>query len=249
MKKNKKIIIITLVLAICCIISTPSYGSEIERDKKTVYLTFDDGPSVGTTNEILKVLEENNLKATFFVIGSNSREHNGIIKKMNESKMSIMPHTDMHVYDKIYSSSKNYFDDLKSCENTITTLTGKTNFKFIRMPGGSDNDVATKEVLSEIKSSIINSDKYYIDWSLDTGDTETTQASVDFIESRVREYGGLYKCEVVLMHDLRNKITTIESLQKIIDFYKERGYEFKTLDNIEQWEIDYLKEIRVINKV
>lgn len=249
MKVNKKVIaIIILILILSCTISKPSYGAEMEKDKKTVYLTFDDGPSPGTTNEILKVLQKNNVKGTFFVIGKNARENSGVIKKITESGMSIMPHTDLHEYNKIYSCATSYFEDLKKCESTILDLTGKSNSKFIRMPGGSDNSIASPKVLNEIKKNIISSNKYYIDWSLDTGDTETSQVTVDFIESRIREYGGLYKVEVVLMHDLQNKVTTIESLQKTIDFYKERNYEFKILDNINNEEIDYLKDIRVINK-
>lgn len=248
MKKNRSIFVIILALILSCIISKQTYSVEGVKEKKSVYLTFDDGPSPGTTNEIIKILNENNIKATFFVIGSKSRENCEVIKKISDGGMSIMPHADRHEYNKIYYSTKNYFDDLKNCEDTITNLTGKTNFEFIRMPGGSDNTVASSNVLNEIREKIIRSNRYYIDWSLDTGDTETTQATIDFIESRVREYGGLYKVEVVLMHDLQNKITTIKSLQNIIDFYKERGYEFKTLDNIEKSEIDYLKDIRVINK-
>ncbi|MEG2290864.1 MAG: polysaccharide deacetylase family protein [Clostridium sp.] len=246
---NKKYIaIVTLILILSCMISKPSYGVELGRDNKTVYLTFDDGPSPSTTNEILKVLENNNIKGSFFIIGKNARDNSDIIKNMNKSGMAVMPHTDSHEYNKIYSCAKSYFEDLKNCENTISALTGKENLRFVRMPGGSDNSVASESVLDEIRKNIISNNKYYIDWSLDTGDTETAQVTVDFIESRVREYGGLYKVEVVLMHDLQNKITTIESLQKTIDFYTERGYEFKTLDNINSEEIDYLKEIRVINK-
>ena len=79
-------------------------------------------------------------------------------------------------------------------------------------------------------------------------DSRYTKQHIDFIESRIRECGGLYKVEVVLMHDLQNKVTTIKSLQNTIDFYKEKGYEFKNLDNIEECEINYLKDIKVINK-
>lgn len=243
MKKNKRfIVILTLVLTLSCIISKPSYGVEIEKDKKTVYLTFDDGLSPAKTNEILKILEKNNVKATFFVIESNARENSGVIKKISKSGMSIMPHTDIHKYNKIYSSANSYFEDLKNCEDTILKLTGKTSCNFIRMPGGSDNTVASPSVLDEIKNNIISSNKYYIDWSVDTG------ATADFIKSCSRECGGLYKVEVVLVHDLQNKVTTIESLQNTIDFYREKGYEFKNLDNIEEGEINYLKEIKVINK-
>ncbi|MBU3134743.1 polysaccharide deacetylase family protein [Clostridium gasigenes] len=246
MKKNKGfLVILTLVLILSCIISKPSYGAEIGKDKKTVYLTFDDGASPALTNEIIKILEKNNIKATFFVEGNNARTNSGVIKKINESGMSIIPHIDTHEYNKIYSSANSYFDDLKNCENTILSLTGKSNSKFIRIPGGSDNTIDSPNVLAEIKSNIINSNKYYIDWTVDT---QTTQTNIDFIESHIRECGGLYKVEVVLMHDLQNKVATVKSLQNTIDFYNEKGYEFKNLDNIEECEINYLKDIRVINK-
>ena len=50
------------------------------------------------------------------------------------------------------------------------------------------------------------------------------------------------------MHDLGDKYATVESLQGIIDFYKEKGYRFKSLNEIEDWEIQYLKDINVLNK-
>lgn len=54
--------------------------------------------------------------------------------------------------------------------------------------------------------------------------------------------------EVVLMHDLENKKTTTEALQDIIDDYKKLGYEFKTIEAMEQWEYDYLRSRKVINR-
>ncbi|MGL5353852.1 MAG: polysaccharide deacetylase family protein [Clostridium sp.] len=249
MKKSRKIIgIITLVLTLSCTVSKPSYGEALVREKKTVYLTFDDGPSTGTTNNIIDVLNENNIKATFFIIGLNARRNVEIIKRINENGMSIMPHADKHEYNTIYSSKSRYFEDLTKCEDTITRLTGKSNFNFVRMPGGSDNDIARGGILNEIKEQIVNDNRYYIDWSLDIGDTDSAHVSVESIESRVRDQGALYRVEVLLMHDMQNKLTTTQSLQSTIDFYKERGYEFKTLDNIDASEIEYLKEIRVINK-
>lgn len=248
MKKNKYITIIILVLIFSSLSYKEVYSLEVSKEKKVVYLTFDDGLSPGITNEILNVLENNNVKATFFLIGNNSRANNEVIKKISNNEMSIMPHTDKQKYKNIYSSSKTYFDNLKNCEDTIFNITGKTNFNFIRMPGGSDNTIGSSTVLDEIRNKIINDGKYYIDWSLEIGGDERTENTMDFIESRIRESGGLYKVEVVLMHDLKNKVNTIEALQKTIDFYKERDYEFKTLDNIDNSEIEYLKNIKVINK-
>ena len=133
MKKNKVFLVIfTLVLILSCIISKPSYGAEIGKDKKTVYLTFDDGTSPALTNEIIKVLEKNNVKATFFVEGNNARTNSEVIKKINESGMSIMPHTDIHEYNKIYSSANSYFDDLKNCEDTILEFNWKNKFKIYK---------------------------------------------------------------------------------------------------------------------
>lgn len=246
--KFKFTFIIIIILISNFIISKEVFSLQRKNEKKIVYLTFNDGQSPSITNEILKVLERNNVKATFFLIGSEVRDNPEVIKKINDKGMSIMPHTDMNDYNHIYDSCESYLKDLKKCEESIKSLTGKTNFNFIRMPGGSDNTIAKSDVLDEIRSEIINNNKYYIDWSLDIGDTENTEKKVDFIESRIREYGGLYKVEVVLMHDLQNKLLTIQGLQETIDFYKERGYEFKNLDNIEKWEIDYLKNIKVINK-
>lgn len=250
-KKYKFTFIIIIVLVSNFIISKEVFSVQRQNEKRIVYLTFDDVPSPSITNEILKVLEKNNVKATFFLIGSNVRDNPEVIKKINDNGMSIMPNTYMHDYNHIYDSCESYLQELKNCEESIKSLTGKTNFNFIRIPGGSDNIIAKSDVLDEIKSEIIDKNKYYIDWSLDIGGTENirnTGNTVDFIESRIREYGGLYKVEVVLIHDLQNKLSTIQGLQKTIDFYKERGYEFKNLDNIEKWEIDYLKNIKVINK-
>ena len=246
--KFKFTFIIIIVLISNFIISKEVFSLQRENEGKIVYLTFDDLSSPSITNEILKVLEKNNVKATFFIMGSKVRDNPEVIKKINDNGMSIMPHIYMHDYNHIYDSCESYLQDLKNCEESIKSLTGKTNFNFIRMPGGSDNTIAKSDVLDEFRSEIINKNKYYIDYSVDIGDTQTTENTVDFIESRIREYGGLYKVEVVLMHDLQNKLLTIQGLQKTIDFYKERGYDFKNLDNIEKWEIDYLKNIKVINK-
>lgn len=219
-----------------------------EKINKTVYLTFDDGPSINVTKDILKILKENNIRGTFFVVGDSVNLYPHLIKELNEDKMCIMPHCNIHDYKGIYKNEDNYFEDLNKCKENINAIIGNKKMNFIRMPGGSDNEICSDEVLSKIKGKILNDGENYIDWTIAVGDAENFEVSVELIKSRVRDEGGLYNVEVVLMHDSGVKKSTVEALQDIINIYKERGYTFKALDEIEPWEIEYLKEINVLNK-
>ncbi|WP_291650350.1 polysaccharide deacetylase family protein [Clostridium sp.] len=215
---------------------------------KTVYLTFDDGPSVNITKELINILNKNDIKATFFVVGDYANIYPYMIKSLNENGMSIMPHCNIHDYTFLYKNEESYFKDLDKCKSTIEGILGKRNLNFVRLPGGSDNTVCDINVLSKIKDRISSNGEYYIDWTIATGDAEYKDSSAEFINSRIRDEGGLYDVEVVLMHDLGDKYATVESLQEIINFYKEKGYKFKSLNEIEDWEIQYLKDIKVLNK-
>lgn len=215
---------------------------------KTVYLTFDDGPSVNITKELISTLNNNDIKATFFVIGDSANIYPHVIKLLDENGMSIMPHCNIHDYISIYKSEENYFKDLNKCKNTIESILGKRKLNFVRLPGGADNKDCNANVLSKIKDKIVSSGDYYIDWTIELGNSESRDVSVDSINSKIRDEGGLYNVEVVLMHDLGDKNVIAESLQDIINFYKDKGYKFKALNEIEDWEIQYLKDINVINK-
>ena len=104
-----------------------------ENHMKTVYLTFDDGPSVNITKELINILNENNIKATFFVVGDSANIYPYMIKSLNESGMCIMPHCNMHDYTSLYKSEENYFKDLDKCKSTIESILGKRNLNFIRL--------------------------------------------------------------------------------------------------------------------
>lgn len=88
----------------------------------------------------------------------------------------------------------------------------------------------------------------YIDWNIDAGDALSVKVSLDNIKRNIKKFSGSYPVEVLLMHDLENKDTTTQALIDVIQDYKAMGYKFKTLDEIEPWEMDYLKRARVINR-
>ena len=75
--------------------------------EKTLYLTFDDGPSARTA-EVLDILKENDVKATFFVTGQTSEEAQALMRRIVDEGHTIAVHTYSHQYKKIYASVQAY---------------------------------------------------------------------------------------------------------------------------------------------
>lgn len=237
------------IIPLVMVVNLQSVKAVEESDIKIVYLTFDDGPSPNNTDAILDILEKNDVKATFCIVGANAIRNKTTMKKMCNLGMGMIPHCNNHKYRELYSSTDYYMKDLELCCKNIYDSTGKNiECRFVRMPGGSDNRVGSPEVLKNIKGELKRKGVNYVDWSVDSGDATASKVSSTAIRHNIDEQAGFRYIDVVLMHDLENKITTTESLQGIIDKYKSLGYKFKTFDEIDDWEIQYLINKRVINK-
>ncbi|WP_244833639.1 polysaccharide deacetylase family protein [Clostridium sp. BJN0001] len=251
----KRIIkIISTVLFIVILVNFKTYAKEnkpiSELNEKVVFLTFDDGPSFNNTDKILDILESNNVKATFCVIGKNAEENLNTLKRILNLNMAVIPHCYNHEYHTLYSSVNYYINDLKKCMEIIQSAGGSDmKHKFVRMPGGSDNHVANSSILKMIRSELRNEEIDYIDWNVDSGDALRTLVPQCEIEQTIRKQAGKREVEVVLMHDLENKKTTTASLQSIISLYKKLGYEFKSLNDISDEEYSYLRKHNVIDRV
>lgn len=249
MRKTMKLIVLFLIFDVIFVSHPKKVQANEACKKKIVYLTFDDGPSFSNTDCILDVLCKNNIKATFCVVGNNVVVNQGTTKRLNNLGMGIIPHCNCHEYDSLYLSLESYMDDLRKCKENINNIIGeKRNYKMVRLPGGSANTVCAHNVLERIKNEIKRNNMYYIDWNLDCGDTNACIVNKDTIENNILSNAGKMQVEVVLMHDLENKTTTTEALQNIINKYKELGYQFKIVDDMEQWEINYLINCNVINR-
>lgn len=249
MRRTIKLIVLFLVFNVILVNCPKNVQAGESYKKKIVYLTFDDGPSFSNTDHILDVLCKNNIKATFCVVGSNVVANKGTTRRLNKMGMGIIPHCNCHEYDTLYLSLESYMNDLKECKNNINRIIGENReYKMVRMPGGSANKVCADSIREKIKSAIKNNNMYYIDWNLDCGDTNANIVNKSIIENNILDSAGKMQIEVVLMHDLENKTTTAEALQNIINKYKELGYQFKIIDDMEQWEINYLINCNVINR-
>ena len=196
-----------------------------KKNGKVVYLTFDDGPA-SYTEEILKVLDKYNVKATFFVTNQFSN-YQSLIKTAYEKGHTIAVHTYSHNYKKIYSSVESYLEDFDNINYVIYEQTGEYS-KIFRFPGGSSNTISkfNKGIVSEIAKKTNELGYYYFDWNVDSMDTSETNP--DEIFNNVKNGMIDNEYSVVLMHDIKKP--NIESVDKIISQGLEKGYTFLPLD-------------------
>lgn len=121
----------------CVVTAADNQGDSAQcnvRVKKTCYLTFDDGPNENTV-DILGVLKEHNVKATFFVVSS---KYLNLTKQMQEQGCLVGMHTYNHDYKKCYKTYYSYYYGLEKLSKKIESFTG-TQPDIIRFPGGTSN--------------------------------------------------------------------------------------------------------------
>lgn len=193
-----------------------------------VYLTFDDGPSYNT-GKILKILDQYNIKATFFVTGYSSTYRN-YIKEAYDAGHTIALHTYSHEYSEIYQSQDAYFKDLQKISDLVEDITG---FKspYIRFPGGSSNTISRNYcsgIMSTLTQEVRARGYQYYDWNVSSADASGSNVSTSTIISSATSAGSGNL--MILFHDTYGKDTTAEALPSIIDYYLNRGFTFKAID-------------------
>ncbi|NMM63188.1 polysaccharide deacetylase [Clostridium sp. P21] len=195
-----------------------------EDGKKVVYLTFDDGPSTNNTPKILNILKKYNIKATFFVIGQSAEQNKQLVKRELSEGHVIGNHTYTHDMHYVYSSTKAFISDLDKCDNVLKSIIGdKYCLKLIRFPGGSFG-----QRLEPFRKSVKQSGYHYVDWNDLTGDAEHNNVPVSSLLGKVKTYANQEHL-VILMHDASAKTTTVDALPQVIEYFKSKGYSFKTL--------------------
>ena len=188
-------------------------------DEKKVALTFDDGPHPEHTRQIISILEEYSVKATFFVIGKNAEEYPEIVKEEAENGYEIGNHT--YTHPKIPKLSPSSLEnEIEKGENTLFDITGERPVIF-RPPGGFCNkDVGS--VASKKNYSIIL-------WTIDTRDWEVP--STKKIINTVKE--NLRPGAIILFHDyVFGESNTPEALRTIVPYILSEGYELVTVSEL-----------------
>ena len=209
------------------IITTTVPGTQSTGDK-VVYLTFDDGPTENTEN-IMRVLEENGVRGTFFVIHT----YDGCekqIREMHERGHCVALHTYSHKYS-IYQSVETYFDDLNKISDLVYNATGVRS-KLVRFPGGTSNTVSRKYktgIMTALTKELANRGYEYFDWNVDSSDASAVHVSAEKIVRNSTAAIGELNQIILLMHDAVAKTTTVDALPDIIRAYRDAGYRFDVL--------------------
>ena len=214
--------------------ATDSSGNQAKVVRKiikatgVIYLTFDDGPS-NVTPEILDILKENDVKATFFIV-NYSEEDKSKIQRIIDEGHTLGLHGLSHDYATIYSSvdaiTENFIGLQKKVMNDFDY-----NAIYIRFPGGASNTISKNYcdgVMTAATSKVEQEGFTYYDWNVDVDDAGSARTTNKIYENFVA--GIAPKREnVVLMHDGYGHQPTADALQEIIDYAKENGYVFSAI--------------------
>lgn len=200
--------------------------SQLIDTGKYAYLTFDDGPSE-QTEKIIKILDEYNVTATFFVVGKEDEESLKRYKMIVDSGNAIGLHSYSHDYYSIYESLDNFKQDLKRISDLVYNATGVRS-KLYRFPGGSSNAIA--DDISIYTKYLTENGYTYYDWNSSSRDAAAVMPPKEDIISVVTADAKNYDNMVVLMHDSAKKESTVEALPELIEKLKDMGFTIKKID-------------------
>ncbi len=204
------------------------YHSETKR----AFLTFDDGPS-SVTPTILEVLKQENVKATFFVLGSNVKQRPEMVKRIYEEGHYLANHGYTHIYSSIYASPQAVLEEFNQCNEAVRDAIGVPEYHshLFRYPGGLTGGKYA-EIKNEAKELLLQNDIVNVDWNALTGDAETKEPTIEYEIKKIQETVANKSSVVILLHDAQAKKVTAEALPQLISYLREKGYEFKNFYEI-----------------
>ncbi len=191
-------------------------GIDLYFHPKTMYLTFDDGPSKENTEKVLDTLKAHNMQATFFLIGENVEKYPEVARRIAAEGHTIGIHCNHHDYKEVYASVDAYLEDFSSAHAIIEEVTG-VDARLFRFPGGSVNQY-NKAVRQKIAAELESQGYVYYDWNASFEDAVREPREADIIESAVSSTLGR-KNVVMLGHDVIEE--TAECLDQLLDQFPE----------------------------
>ncbi|MFQ8663596.1 MAG: polysaccharide deacetylase family protein [Lachnospiraceae bacterium] len=225
--KRKGLYAILILFCGCCLIGISKKTKETEgeiqqkesveesgvKEKPSIAITFDDGPSSRYTGRLLDGLKERNVKASFFLIGENAEESPVLVERIYKEGHLIGNHTYSHV-QMTHLSEEAAVREIEKTDQVISAITGE-HVAYMRPPFGAWQ--RELEVRMEVLPVL---------WSVDPLDWTTE--NVDEIVSKV--VTEVEEGDIILLHDCY--ASSVEAALRIVDILQKEGYEFVTVDRL-----------------
>ncbi|MBP1906144.1 peptidoglycan/xylan/chitin deacetylase (PgdA/CDA1 family) [Paenibacillus turicensis] len=231
-KQSKSLIVKSVIVMIMAILvfstqadklfAKAQAASHTKSTPKIVYLTFDDGPSK-LTPDVLTILAQHKIQATFFVLGSQAKTSPEVIRQIADGGHVIGNHTYNHNYSELYKHFGQFWKQIKQTEEIVREITDKRP-ALLRAPGGTYGhfNKQTFSLLAQAGYKVF-------DWDVDSGDSKRRGVPATEIIKNITS-SKLKNEIVVLMHDGAGHQETVKALPAIIKYYKQQGYSFGTLN-------------------
>lgn len=204
------------------------YHSETRK----AFLTFDDGPSQNTS-DILNILKDNNIKATFFVLGSQVEVFPETTNRIYNEGHYIANHGYSHKYSNIYQSPEQVLNEYNQCNQIVadTIKVPEYNSHLFRFPGGSVGG-KYEQIKNQAIPLLDQNNILYVDWNSLTGDSEQVNPTEEYLMDNLQKTSEGKNSLVILMHDSQAKRVTVDFLPKVIEYLRQQGYEFDNFYSI-----------------
>ena len=199
-----------------------------ENSEKIAYLTFDDGPTTIATPTILDILKEENVKATFFVIGKSVNKNPEIVKRAYNEGHYIANHGYDHNNSTLYKSNESFKDELEKTDQAIGNAIGINNYNshIFRFPNGFMAP-ANKKRKEEVLEVLREMNYKYIDWNCLNNDSMKKYSKIELLNNLKKTSQNKNKL-VILMHDTKDVSDSSSVLKESIEYLKSEGYNFKS---------------------
>lgn len=188
-----------------------------ESKGRTLYLTFDDGPSP-TTSELLDILDKYKVKATFFMLGPNMNRYPAQVKRIAQAGNGLGLHGMTHRKEKFYASPAAALAEMAEDNAVLKKISG-TGTTLIRPPYGS------KPYFTQAYRDKVLTQGYHLwDWNVDSEDWRYKENSDKIYNSVMNQVRKLQKSQtnpVILMHDQK---ATLHVLPRLLETFKKEGY-------------------------
>ncbi|GDX48522.1 polysaccharide deacetylase [Bacteroidota bacterium] len=188
----------------------PSQVWSLPDDKKTIYLTFDDGPTPGITEWTLDTLAKHNARATFFLVGDNIVRYPGMVKSITASGHHVGNHTQNHL-NGWNTETKDYLRNTLKCAEVLNT-------PLFRPPYGR---------ITRAQARIMQKRFKIIMWDVLSGDFDKT-ISKERVLRNVLDHTG--NGSIIVFHDsLKAESRMRYALPRVLDYFGDKGFSFDAI--------------------